>query len=137
MQSADVQAEQTKQNLRRHDAADVVMHQHMRLVCRTHQIASFVQDTSTGRIIINRRADLVRQPVEEDVSKFVTASDGLVVHHRHGCQPSWLGIVCEDEELSSGDGFVGNVKGGLLDISSDDPRTLHVQRHYGRREALQ
>jgi hypothetical protein len=114
--------------LRRHHTANVVVHQKTGLVRGTHQVALLVHDTSTGRIVVDRLTDVIGQPVDKDVSKLVSTRHRFVIHHLGSGDPPRLRIVSKDQELSRGDSLVGDKECRLLDVSYNDPGSLHVQR---------
>lgn len=86
------------------------MSKQIRLVRRTHQETSLVQDPSSGRIFIDLLTDVRIESVDEDVSEFITTDDCLVVDIGHTGQETRLRVVCEDKELTRWDRSIDTVE---------------------------
>lgn len=112
------------------------MRDQFRLVGSSHQETPLVQDTRTSRVLVNFLANVLVEPVEEDVSKLVAAHYRLVVDIRDARDESRLRVVCEDEELTRRDGPIDAVERRFLHIAHDDSRADDVDRGDTGREAL-
>ena len=86
------------------------MSKQIRLVRRTHQETSLVQDPSSGRVLINLLTDIRIESADEDVSEFITTDDSLVVDIGHTGEETRLRVVCEYEELTRWDRSIDTVE---------------------------
>jgi len=86
------------------------MSKQIRLVRRTHQETSLVQDPSSGRILIDFLTDIRVESVDEDITEFITTDDSLVVDIGHTGEETGLRVVCEDKELTRWDRSIDTVE---------------------------
>jgi hypothetical protein len=112
------------------------MRDQLRLVRRTHEETSLVQDPGTRRIIVHILAHAGVQPVQEYVPELVSARDRVVVDVGDARQPARLRVVGEDEQLTGRDGSIDAVEGRLLHVADNDPRPDDVDRSNACRETL-